>query len=205
MPGLIGKKVGMAQVFDEQGNVVPVTVVEAGPCTVVQVKTPERDGYRAVQLGFDPIDEKRANRPMTGHFKACGTGTFRTLREFRFEEGEYEPGQHITADIFEPGARVIVTGLSKGRGFQGVVRRHHFSGGPETHGAKTHDEPGSIGQSAYPSRVHKGKKLPGHMGNARCTVRNLRVVGVDAERNLLWIRGALPGAPGGLLLIRRHG
>jgi len=204
MPGLIGKKLGMTQVFNEQGHAIPVTVVEAGPCTVVQVKTPERDGYRAVQLGFDPVGEKRTNKPMAGHFKACGTTTFRTLREFRFEEGEYEPGQDIKADIFEPGARVFVTGITKGRGFQGVVKRHGFHGGPETHGAKTHDEPGSIGMSAYPGRVVKGKKLPGHMGNVRRTIRGLRVVGVDVERNLVWIRGALPGAPNGLVIIRRQ-
>ncbi len=204
MPGLIGKKLGMTQIFDEQGNAIPVTVVEAGPCTVVQVKTPERDGYHAIQLGFDPLVERKVNKPMGGHFKGCGTDAFRTLREFRVTEGEYEPGQSITADIFEPGSKIAVTGITKGRGFQGVVKRHGFHGGPETHGAKTHDEPGSIGNSAYPGRVWKGKKLPGHMGNVRRTIRGLRIAGVDAERNIVWIKGAVPGARGGLLLIRKR-
>ena len=204
MPGLIGKKLGMTQVYDESGNAIPVTVVEAGPCTVVQVKTPERDGYRAVQLGFDPLPERKTTKPMTGHFKSCGAPLFRHLREFRFDDGEYEPGQVLTAEQFEAGAKIKVTGTTKGRGFQGVVKRHNFHGGPETHGAKTHDEPGSIGNSAYPGRVWKGKKLPGHMGNARRTVRTLRVVGVDSERNLMWIRGAVPGARGGLLFIRKQ-
>jgi large subunit ribosomal protein L3 len=194
----------MTQVYDENGNAIPVTVVEAGPCTVVQVKTPERDGYRAVQLGFDPLPERKATKPMSGHFKSCGTPPFRHLREFRFDEGEYEPGQVLTAEQFEAGTKIKVTGTTKGRGFQGVVKRHNFHGGPETHGAKTHDEPGSIGNSAYPGRVWKGKKLPGHMGNARRTVRTLRVVGIDSERNLMWIRGAVPGARGGLLFIRKQ-
>lgn len=194
----------MTQVYDEDGAAIPVTIVEAGPCTVLQVKTPERDGYQAVQIGFETVSDRRVNKPMAGHFKACGAGPFRHLTEFRFEEGEFEPGQVIKSDHFAPGTLVRVTGKSKGRGFQGVVKRHHFSGGPETHGAKTHDEPGSIGNSAYPAEVWKGKKLPGHMGNARCTTRGLRIVGVDAEKNLLWIEGALPGARGSVLYIQKQ-
>jgi len=205
MPGLIGKKVGMTQVFGEDGVAVPVTIVEAGPCTVVQVKTDERDGYRAVQLGFDPAPERKVNAPMGGHFKKCGTPAFRHLREFEVGDGEYEPGQTLKADLFEAGTRIMVTGTTKGRGFQGVVKRHNFGGGPETHGAKTHDEPGSIGNSAYPGKVWKGKRLPGHMGNSRCTIRGLRIVGHDAERNLVWIRGAIPGARGSLVTIRKQG
>jgi large subunit ribosomal protein L3 len=205
MPGLIGKKLGMTQIFGEDGAAIPVTVVEVGPCMVVQVRTPERDGYRAVQLGFEALPERKTNKPMAGHFKACGTPAFRHLKEFRVDEGEFEPGQVLKADWFEAGTRVKVTGTSKGRGFQGVVKRHNFSGGPETHGAKTHDEPGSIGNSAYPGRVWKGKKLPGHMGNVTDTTLNLQVVGVDAERNLMWIKGSLPGARGSLLYILRHG
>jgi large subunit ribosomal protein L3 len=204
MPGLIGKKLGMTQVFDEHGNAIPVTVIMVGPCTVVQVKTPERDGYRAVQVGFDPLPERKVNKPMDGHFRSCGTPAFRHLREFRVDEGEYEPGQELKGDLFEPGTIVSVTGTTRGRGFQGVVKRHGFSGGPETHGAKTHDEPGSIGASADPSRVWPGKRLPGHMGDARCTIRGVRVQGVDAEKNLLWLRGAIPGARGGVLLIRKQ-
>ena len=202
MPGLIGKKLGMTQIFNENGEAVPVTVVEAGPCTVVQVKTPERDGYQAVQLGFDPLPERKVKKPMGGHFKACGTPPFRHLREFRYRDGEYEPGQVLKADVFEPGTIVKVTGVSKGRGFTGVVKRHNFHGGPETHGAKTHDEPGSIGNSAYPGRVWPGKKLPGQYGNVQRTVRTLKIVGMDVERNLMWIKGAVPGARGGLLFIR---
>lgn len=205
MPGLIGRKVGMTQVWNEAGEAVPVTVIEAGPCTVVQVKTPERDGYQAVQLGFDPMPERKVLKPMAGHFKAHGTPPLRKLIEFREEEGKYEPGQVLKADLFEPGTMVKITGRTKGRGFQGVVKRHNFSGGPETHGAKTHDEPGSIGNSADPAKVWKGKKLPGQMGNTRRTTRGLRVEGVDAERNLLWIRGAVPGARGALLIIRKQG
>lgn len=205
MPGLIGKKLGMTQVFNEAGEAVPVTVIEAGPCTVVQVKTPERDGYQAVQLGFDPMPERKVTKPMAGHFKACGAPASRQLIEFPPGEGTYEPGQVIKADLFEPGTMVKVIGKSKGRGFQGVVKRHNFSGGPETHGAKTHDEPGSIGCSAYPAKVIKGKKLPGQMGDKRCTIRGLRIEGVDAERNLLWIRGAVPGARGSLVIIRKQG
>lgn len=205
MPALIGKKLGMTQIFGENGEAIPVTVVEAGPCTVVQVKTVERDGYQAVQMGFDAMPERKVNKPMAGHFKACGTPGYRHLVEFRISEGEYEPGQNLAADLFENGTKVAVTGTTKGRGFQGVVKRHGFGGGPETHGAKTHDEPGSIGNSAYPGKVWKGKKLPGHMGNARRTTKGLTIVGSDAERNLLWIKGAVPGARGSILYIRKQG
>ncbi len=194
----------MTQIYGEDGVAVPVTVIEAGPCTVVQVKTDETDGYRAVQLGFQPSPERKVNKPMAGHFKSRGTAPFRHLHEFRSGDGVYEPGQVLKSDHFDSGTKVSVTGRSKGRGFQGVVKRHNFGGGPETHGAKTHDEPGSIGNSAYPGRVWKGKKLPGHMGNATVTLRGLTIVGADAERNLLWIRGAVPGARGSLVYIRKQ-
>jgi large subunit ribosomal protein L3 len=194
----------MTQIFGEDGTAEPVTIVEAGPCTVVQVRTKDLDGYQAAQIGFEPKREKKVTKAMAGHFKKAGTAPFRHLHEFRFDEGDYQPGQVLKSDLFATGTTVVVTGTSKGRGFQGVVRRHHFSGGPETHGAKTHDEPGSIGASAFPSRVWPGKRLPGHMGNATATIRGLEILGVDAEKNLLWIRGSVPGARGSLLYIKKQ-
>ncbi len=201
---MIGRKIGMTQVFGEDGSVIPVTVLEVGPCPVVAVRTPERDGYKAVQLAFDPVPERKLNKPRLGHLKKHGVGAYRTLREFRTDE-EFEPGAVLDVGIFEPGEKVDVVGTTKGRGFQGVVRRHGFHGGPETHGCKTHDAPGSIGASATPSRVIKGKKLPGHMGNARKTIKNLTVVKVDKERNLLIVKGAVPGARNSLVMVRKTG
>jgi len=204
MKAIIGKKIGMTQIFEKDGTAVPVTVISAGPCWVVQKKTVKTDGYDAVQIGYDPAKEKRVTKPRRGHFSRAGVKPTRVLQEFR-GESDLEPGTEIKADVFEAGAVVDVVGTSKGRGFQGVVKRHGFSGGPATHGSKTGRIPGSVGMSAYPGRVIKGKKLPGQMGNRRVTVRNLTVVGVDAEQNLIWVKGAVPGARNSYVVIREAG
>jgi len=198
--GLLGRKLGTLQIFDRYGTVVPVTVIEAGPCTVLQVKTKESDGYEAVQLGFGV--RKRVNQPMKGHFK--GLGSFRHLREFRVEDiGQWQVGQRVGAEIFEPGDLVDVSGISKGRGFAGVVKRHGFHGGPKTHGqSDRHRAAGSIGASADPGRVLKGMKMAGHMGAEKVTVRNLEVVDSDPARGVIMVKGAVPGAKNGLLRIR---
>lgn len=203
MVGLIGRKLGMAQIFAENGEVIPVTVIEAGPCPVLQVKTEEVDGYRAVQLGFDEVPEKRLNRPELGHLKKHGGRNARVIREFRLDgDAAFSSGDVVTVESLEVGAKIDVSGVSKGRGFAGVVRRHHFHGGPASHGSKTGDLPGSVGASAYPNRVWKGKKLPGHMGDVSVTVQNLVVVQVDTERNLVLVRGAIPGGPQSLVTIQ---
>ena len=204
MSGLIGRKVGMTRLFDDQGREVPVTVLEAGPCPVLQVKTEESDGYRAVQLGFDRKKEKRATRAELGHAGRAGVDHApRVLREFSFpEDFEAEEGQELSVELFEEGDRVKVTGHTKGRGFQGVVKRYGFSGRPATHGHPMHRNPGSIGIMDV-SRVQKGQKLPGRMGDDKCTIRNLEVVRVDAERNLLFVRGAVPGAKKGYVFIHK--
>ncbi len=204
MKAIIGKKIGMTQVFDPDGKVIPVTVIAAGPCWVVQKKTKEKDGYEAIQVGYDPAREKRVNKPRKGHFAKAGVLPTRVLREFR-GVSDLEVGAELKADVFAPGAVVDVIGTSIGRGFQGVVKRHHFSGGPATHGSKTGRIPGSVGASAWPSRVIPGKKLPGQMGNVRVTVRNITVVGVDVELNLIWLKGAVPGARNGYLVLREAG
>ncbi|SRR5690606_16400472 len=203
MAAIIGRKLGMTQIFDESGAVVPVTVVEAGPCPVVQVKTVESDGYTAIQLGFGVKKESRATRAERGHARRAGLDyTPRTLREFRVESVEgYEPGQQLTVAQFQPGQRVRVTGTTKGRGFQGVVKRHGFGGRPGSHGHPKARNPGTLGPGTNPSRVIKGKKLPGRMGNTRHTERNVRVERVDVERNLIFLRGGVPGARNGLVLI----
>jgi len=206
--GLIGKKVGMTQVFDADGDAVPVTVIQAGPCVVVQKKTREREGYDAVQLGFvDPRRKSKANKPMEGHFKKAGVPPVSLLKEFRYSEDEETPvsvgDQILVKDVFEVDDRVNVAGRTKGRGFQGVVKRHGFHGGRATHGSMFHRAPGSIGASAYPSRVYAGMKGPGHMGNGSMTIRHLRVVSIDEENNLLLVRGSVPGARGGYLLLHR--
>jgi len=203
MLGLIGRKVGMTQVFLENGSVVPVTVIEAGPCPVVDVRTTEKNGYRAVQLGWGEVKERKLSKAEIGHLKSHGTGSIKHLREFRTERDDVKAGDTLKVDLFEIGARVDVIGTSIGRGFQGVVKRHHFRGGPASHGCKTKDMPGSVGASAWPSRVIKGKRLPGQMGNKRITVRNLQVVRIDKDRNLVVLRGAVPGAINGLLVIRQ--
>jgi len=201
MSGIIGKKLGMTQIFREDGKAEAVTAIEAGPCTVIQIKTVDGEGYEAVQLGFG--EAKRLKSPERGHLK--GVGQFRYLREFRVDDtGDIEVGQKLDAGVFQPGDLVDVTGITKGRGFAGVVKRHGFAGGPKTHGqSDRHRAPGSIGASASPSRVLKGKKMAGHMGNARVTVRKLTVLQADPERNLLLVRGAVPGARNGLLLINK--
>jgi large subunit ribosomal protein L3 len=206
--GLLGKKLGMTQVFDERGEVVPVTVISAGPCVVTQVRTQERDGYEAVQLGFG--EAKRLTQPERGHLKAIQRDgedevRLRHLREFEARDiGTVEVGQQVTVGIFKPGDVIDIAGISKGKGFQGVVKRHGFRGGPRTHGqSDRHRAPGSIGAGTTPGRVYKGTRMAGRMGNERVTVQNLRVVQVDEERNLLVVRGSVPGANEGLLMIRR--
>lgn len=201
---LLGKKLGMTRVFTDDGRWIDVTVLEAGPCTVVQRKTKDSDGYDAVQIGFGELKESRCNKPMTGHFSKAGISPKRTLREMRIEEdSELKPGDEIRADIFQSGDRVDVSGTSKGKGFAGVIKRHGFSGGPGGHGSHFHRTPGSIGQSADPAKVYKGKKMPGHMGNKRITVENLEVVTVDKDKNLIILRGSVPGATGGLVTVRK--
>jgi large subunit ribosomal protein L3 len=201
--GLIGRKVGMTQIFSERGTLVPVTVLQAGPCTVVQKRARATDGYDAVQIGFDPVTKKRgASKPAAGHFKKAGVAPQKVLGEFRgMAPEEYELGQELKADVFQIGEMVQVVGTSKGKGFQGGVKRHGFRGGADSHGSMFHRAPGSIGASSYPSRVFPGQHLPGHMGVDRVTVKNLAVVGVDQERGLLLVKGAVPGAPRGIVLI----
>jgi len=203
--GIIGKKIGMTQMFDETGLVIPVTVIQAGPCAVIQKKTLERDGYAAVQLGFvEETPAKHPGKPTLGHFKASEIPPTRVLKEFRVDaSAEIKPGDQFSVDMFKPGDKVMVTGTSKGKGFAGVVKRWGFHGGRMTHGSMFHRAPGSIGASAYPSRVVKGKKMPGQMGSERKTVKNLLVVEADKEKNLLVLRGAVPGAKGGYVLIRK--
>ncbi|MDI6713164.1 MAG: 50S ribosomal protein L3 [Anaerosomatales bacterium] len=202
---ILGRKLGMTQVWGEGDRLIPVTVIEAGPCVVTQVRTKERDGYTAIQIGFGDVKESRVNKPMAGHFKKAGVAPKRHLAEVRLDEAEAtqaKVGDTITVEAFEPGSRVHITGTSKGKGFQGVMKRHNFRGGPGGHGSHFHREPGSIGQCASPSRVFKGLGLPGHMGSETVTVRNLEVVKVDAEQNLLLVKGAVPGGKNGLLMIR---
>jgi large subunit ribosomal protein L3 len=201
---LIGKKLGMSQIFDATGVVTPVTVLEVGPCSVVQLKSEETDGYRAAQIGFDPQKPQRVKKPQSGHYKKAGTGTFHVLREAPLaDDSEVSVGDELTvADVFSEGVIVDVIGTTKGRGFQGTVRRHSFSRGPESHGSKNVREPGSTGMHTYPGRVFKGKKMPGQMGNCRKTVKNLTVAKVDADRNRLLIRGAVPGPVGGYVCVR---
>jgi large subunit ribosomal protein L3 len=200
--GLLGRKLGMTQVFDETGKLIPVTVIEAGPCRVVQIKTLERDGYEAVQLGFGETSERKLTKAQLGHLKKAQVPPCRWLREFK-KVGELTVGQIIKADIFQKGDWVDVQGISKGKGFQGVIKRHHYAGGPETHGHMFHRAPGSIGSSSFPSRVWKGKGLPGHMGNERVTVQHLKVVETRPDENILLVQGAVPGARGGLLVVTK--
>ena len=205
MAGLIGRKIGMTRIFDEEGVQVPVTVIEAGPCPVVEVRSEERDGYRAVQLGYGSQKAKRATRAENGHAAKAGLEVApRLMREFSVgDEEQYEVGQQLTVDLFEAGDLVKVTGKSKGRGFQGVVKRHGFRGRPASHGHPLSRTPGSVGPGTDPSRVIKGKKLPGQMGGTRTTIRNLQVVRVDGERNLLFVKGGVPGARDGYVLISK--
>jgi large subunit ribosomal protein L3 len=206
MKGIIGKKVGMTQVFGERGEAIPVTVIEAGPCFVAQIKTVERDGYAAVQLGFEETKPTRLTQPQLKHLQKSDLPALRHLREIRVADDElatYEEGQTLTVDIFEKGELVDVTGTSKGRGFAGVVKRYGFGGGPKTHGQSDRQRaPGSVGACTTPGRVFKGKRMPGRMGGERVTAQSLQVVLVDPERNLLALKGAVPGSKNGLLMIR---
>ena len=205
MIGLIGRKVGMTQVFGDQGEAIPVTVIEAGPCTVTEVRTLERDGYAAVQLGFGTGSEKRFARPMLGQFKKRNLPPSRHVREFRVDDvSGMEVGQSLNVTIFEKGKSVDVQGITKGRGFAGVIKRHGFVAGHASHGPTMGREPGSIGSSAYPSRVIKGKRLPGRMGGKSLTIKHLRVVGVDVDQNLLLVRGAVPGPVNGLVIVKKR-
>lgn len=200
---ILGRKLGMTQVWGEDDNIVPVTVIQAGPCVVAQVKTIETDGYEAVQIGFGDIKEHRVNKPMKGHFAKAGIAPMRYLREVRVEDAsQHSCGEVITVESFADTAKVDVTGVSKGKGFAGVIKRHHFAGGPGGHGSHFHRAPGSIGMCAYPSRVLKGMRMAGHMGCDRVTVKNLAVVRVDTDQNLILVKGAVPGGKGALVQVR---
>ncbi len=201
---ILGSKVGMTQIFNERGEAIPVTVIEAGPCYVTQVKTLDRDGYRAVQLGFEGVKPQRLSGGEKGHLARNRLPALRHLREFRLRDEEIEEGQRILVDVFEVGDRVDVVGISKGRGFAGVIKRHGFGGGPRTHGQSDRQRaPGSIGATTNPGRVWKGKRMPGRMGGVRVTAQNVRVEAVDPERNLLAVRGSVPGVKGGLLVLKQ--
>lgn len=201
---IIGKKLGMTRLFSQEGNIVPVTIIEAGPCPIIQKKTREKDGYGALQVGFLPKKPKRVNRPLMGHFKKSGEGAFYILRELRMDDvDDFELGQEIAVDIFQPGDLVDVTGTSKGRGFSGVMKRHGFRGAPGSHG--THEyfrHGGSIGSATDPGRTYKGKRMPGHFGNQRVTVQNIEVVEVRAQQNLIFLKGSIPGWRNGIVTIR---
>ncbi|MEL6130742.1 MAG: 50S ribosomal protein L3 [Cyanobacteria bacterium J06628_4] len=200
--GILGTKLGMTQVFDDTGNAVPVTVIQVGPCVVTQVKTQQTDGYCAVQLGYQEVAEKALNKPELGHLRKAGSSNLRHLREYRVKDSStFELGQTVAADIFEAGQLVDVSGKSIGKGFAGNQKRHNFSRGPMTHGSKNHRLPGSIGPGTTPGRVYPGKKMAGQMGNVHVTVRKLSIVRVDSERNVLLVKGAVPGKPGALLNI----
>jgi len=205
--GLLGKKIGMTQLLDNDGSIVPVTVIQAGPCVVVQKKTKPKDGYDAVQLGFvEFVKPKRVNKPMTGHFKKANVAPVKFVREMAVQDGNgANPGDKVMVDIFAQNELVHIIGTSKGRGFAGFVKRHHFRGGRATHGSMFHRAPGSIGSSAYPSRVLKGMRMAGHLGNARVTVQNLRVARIDQENNLLFVRGAVPGPAGAYVVVEKSG
>lgn len=206
MIGLIGRKKGMSAVFDDSGKNIPVTIIEAGPCPVVQVKTEDTDRYNALQVGFDPVRPKLTTRPRIGHFKRAELEPYRILQEFKDFDGQYKPGDILKADLFKTGDLIEVTGVSKGKGFAGVIKRHGFSRPNQSHG--THEAfrgPGSIGAASYPARVWPGQKMPGRLGGKRVTVKNLRVVKVDVERGLLLVKGAVPGAPGSFISIRKKG
>jgi large subunit ribosomal protein L3 len=205
MSGLIGKKLGMTRIFDEKGNDVQVSVIQTGPCFVTEIRTKDQHGYDALQLGFEEKRDKSVKQPERGHFKKSGVKPMRYLREFRtFDVSQFKLGDVIKADIFQVGEEVKVIGISKGKGFQGAMKRHHFGGGPVSHGQSDRRRaPGSVGGSSYPSRVFKGTRMAGQMGNVRVTVRNLKVVRVDAENNIVMVRGGIPGASNGMVLISK--
>ncbi len=200
---IIGKKIGMTQIFDKEGKAVPVTVIQAGPNTVIQKKTMEKDGYSAIQVGFEDLDEKKLNKPMRGHFGKAKVATKKYIRELRIENAEsFEIGEELKADVFAEGERVDVSGVSKGKGTAGVIKRFNARRGPMRHGSKFHRAPGSMGASSDPSRTFKGKKLPGRMGNENTTVQNIEVVKVDAEKNYMLVKGGVPGIRGSLVMIK---
>jgi len=202
--GMMGKKLGMTELFAPDGRVIPVTVIQAGPCVVTQVKTRETDGYDALQLGFDVVKPKRVTKPRQGHFRKSGEACFRHVQEFGVDNpADFTVGQTVTVEIFSVGERIDVSGTTKGRGFSGVIKKEGFSGGPKTHGSKWHRIPGSIGSSAWPSRVIKGKGMPGHYGAERQTMQNIEIVDIRTEDNVLLVRGAVPGPASGLVAIRK--
>lgn len=202
--GLLGKKLGMTRIYDEAGTFIPVTVIQAGPCPILQIKSKEKDGYSALQVGFDPKPERNVTRPLMGHFKRAGVSPLRVVREFRIEDLDgFTIGQALDLSLFESGEKVDVTGVSKGRGFAGFQKRVHSSRGPETHGSMYHRRSGSMGASADPSHVYRGKAAAGHMGAARATAQALTVVKVDKDRNLLLVRGSIPGHNNGYVIIRK--
>ena len=201
--GLIGRKIGMTQIFDESGKVIPVTVIEAGPCVVAQVKTVENDGYQAIQLGFGDVKEKKLTKPAKGHFTKVNVTPKKHLREFRMDSLEgYTVGQELKADVFAAGDKLDIQGISKGKGFQGVIKRHGQSRGPMGHGSMYHRRPGSMGPTSTPGRVFKGKKLPGHMGAQTISIQNLEVVRVDLDKNVILVKGSVPGAKGAILKLK---
>ena len=200
---IIGKKIGMTQIFDEKGLVVPVTAIEAGPCVVAQVKTIENDGYNAIQLGYGDVKENRINRPEKGHFTKANITAKKHLREFRVSDvADVTVGSEVKADVFEAGDKIDVQGTSKGKGFQGVIKRHGQSRGPMGHGSMYHRRPGSMGSTSTPGRVFKGKKLPGHMGKVTVTIQNLDVVRVDMDKNVILVKGSVPGPKGAILKVK---
>jgi large subunit ribosomal protein L3 len=202
MKAIIGKKIGMTQIFDEQGNVIPVTAIQAGPCVVAQVKSTETDGYNAVQLGFGEVKEKHMNKPEKGHFAKAGVENKKHLREFRVDSIDVKVGDEVKADVFTAGEKIDVQGTTKGKGFQGVIKRHGQSRGPMGHGSMYHRRPGSMGPTSTPGRVFKGKKLPGHMGVDTITIQNLRIVAVDLDKNVILVKGSVPGNKGSILKIK---
>ena len=203
--GLIGKKIGMIQVFDEARCLVPVTVVEAGPCGIVQIKEKKgRDGYAAVQVGFQDVQDRKLTKPQIGHLKKVNGKRWKYLKEFK-SNGSVELGALVTVDVFSRGEQVNVQGVSKGKGFQGVMKRHNYAGGPATHGSMFHRAPGAIGQCSYPSRVFKNKALPGQMGNKRITIKGLKIFDVRSEENILLVTGSIPGPIGGMVIVRKAG
>ena len=204
--GLLGKKIGMTQVFDKNGNLVPVTLIEAGPCFVVQIRSQDKDGYTAIQVGFDQKPKRKATKPEIGHVKAANIEPVRIIREFRVHEedvGNYSIGQQVTVEMFKEGEKVDISGISKGRGFAGTIQRFHTTRGGMSHGSTYHRRPGSMSGSSDPAHVFKGKVGAGHMGNKRCTIPNLKVISTDKERNILMIKGSVPGAMNSYVMIRK--
>ncbi len=202
--GILGKKIGMTRIFNEEGQAVPVTVIEAGPCSVLQVKSTAKDGYSSIQIGYGRKKESKTNKPALGHLKKTGAQPPKYIKEIKTSgDEEFQPGQEIKVDIFEPGEFVDIIGISIGKGFQGGMKRWHYSGGPKTHGSMSHRRPGSIGASASPSRVFKGKHMPGHMGSQVKTIQNIKVVKVDTDNNLIMVKGSVAGKPNSYLIIKQ--